>query len=62
MLITDRGKLTIVGVHFKSQKAYDEAIYAISSNMIEGWKPTKEDVEKLKERMMDEHGDLGRIL
>lgn len=61
MLETNKRKLTIMGVSFESNKAYEAALYAISSNMIEGWKPTKEDVEKFKERMKNKYGDLSHV-
>ena len=58
MLETNKKELTIMDVCFESVKAYEAALYAISSNIIEGWQPTKEDVLKFKERMKDKYGDL----
>lgn len=61
MLKTDKSKLTIMGVYFDSKKAYVAALYAISSNMIEGWQPTKEDIEKFKKRIENKYGDLSHV-
>lgn len=58
MLETNKKELTIMDVCFESVKTYEAALYAISSNIIEGWQPTKEDVLKFKERMKDKYGDL----
>jgi putative transcriptional regulator len=38
-----------MGVKFNNQKEFRGALYAISSNMIEGWQPTKQDVEQVKD-------------
>lgn len=48
-------------VYFESVKAYEAALYAISSNTIEGWEPSQEDVLKFKERMQNKHGDLAYV-
>ena len=61
MLNTNKKELTIMDVYFESVRAYDAALYAISSNMIEGWQPTKEDILKFKERMEKMHGDLAHF-
>lgn len=47
-LDVNRPQLTIMGVKFNNQKDFRGALYAISSNMIEGWQPTKQDVEQVK--------------
>lgn len=44
----NKPQLTIMGVKFNNQKDFKGALYAISSNMIEGWEPTKKDVEHIK--------------
>ncbi len=41
-----------MGVKFKNQKEFRGALYAISSNMIEGWQPTKQDVEQVKDYLI----------
>lgn len=45
----DKSKLTIMGVKFDSQKDFKGVWYALSTNMIEGWKPEKHDVEEMQE-------------
>jgi hypothetical protein len=47
-LEVNKSEMTILGVHFKNQTDFQSALYAISSNMIEGWRPTKKDVEDVK--------------
>ena len=47
-LDVNKPQLTIMGVRFNNQKDFRGALYAISSNMIEGWQPTKQDVEQVK--------------
>ena len=47
-LDVNKPQLTIMGVRFNNQKEFRGALYAISSNMIEGWQPTKKDVEQVK--------------
>ena len=42
-------KLTILGVPFDNRKIFNCGWYALSTNMIEGWQPTVEDVKRLKE-------------
>ncbi|WP_288624390.1 hypothetical protein [uncultured Streptococcus sp.] len=42
-------KLTILGVPFDNRKIFNCVWYALSTNMIEGWQPTVEDVKRLKE-------------
>lgn len=41
--------LTILGVPFDNRKIFNCVWYALSTNMIEGWQPTVEDVKRLKE-------------
>ncbi|MGY3778006.1 hypothetical protein [Isobaculum melis] len=45
----DKSNLTIMGVQFDSQKDFKGVWYALSTNMIEGWKPKKDDVEEMKQ-------------
>ena len=40
--------MTIMGVSFDNRLLFKSVWYAISTNMIEGWEPTVEDVERLK--------------
>lgn len=38
-------KMTILGVPFDDRKIFKCVWYALSTNMIEGWQPTIEDVK-----------------
>lgn len=51
MLKTDKNNQTIMGIKFDTVKEYKGVIYALSSNMIEGWQPTQKDVINLKVRI-----------
>lgn len=44
-----------MGVRFNNQKDFRGALYAISSDMIKGWQPTKQDVELLKHYLVLKH-------
>jgi hypothetical protein len=46
----DKSALTIMGVHFDNKNDFRGVWHALSTNMFEGWKPTKNDVLHLKER------------
>lgn len=54
-LDVNKPQLTIMGVRFNNQKDFRGALYAISSNMIEGWQPTKQDVERIKHYLVLKH-------
>ncbi|HGD3704279.1 hypothetical protein [Streptococcus agalactiae] len=45
-------KMTIMGVSFVDRGVFKSVWYALSTNMIEGWYPTVEDVERLKAEMI----------
>ena len=45
----DKEKMTIMGVVFESRSVFKSVWYALSTNMIEGWRPTVSDVEKLRD-------------
>ena len=51
----DKEKMMIMGVIFDNKKVFKSVWFALSTNMIEGWHPTVEDVERLRE----EAGALG---
>lgn len=51
-LDVNKPQLTIMGVKFNNQKEFRCALYAISSNMIEGWRPTKQDIEQVKDYLV----------
>ncbi|EOB29938.1 hypothetical protein D063_01963 [Streptococcus pneumoniae 3051] len=48
----DKEKLTIIGVAFENRSVFKSVWYALSTNMIEGWRPTVSDVEKLREEAL----------
>lgn len=56
----DQEKLTIMGVPFDSQKGFRFVWYVVSSNMIEGWEPSVEDVKRLRERAISKREDPRR--
>lgn len=58
MLETNREDFTIMDVDFETHQAYEAAFYALTSNIVEGGKPTKEDVLLLKESMHNKHPEL----
>ena len=41
----DKEKMTIMGVAFENRSVFKSVWYALSTNMIEGWRPTVIDVE-----------------
>lgn len=51
-LDVNKPQLTIMGVKFNNQKEFRGALYAISSNMMEGWEPTKQDIEQVKDYLV----------
>lgn len=56
----DKEKLMIMGVQFDSPKEFRIVWNAISTNMIEGWRPTGADVEALKKEMVSLRGATSR--
>lgn len=51
----DKSNLTIMGVQFDSQKDFKGVWYALSTNMIEGWEPKKQDVEEMKQYIIQKN-------
>ena len=49
----DKEKMTIMGVVFENRSVFKSVWYALSTNMIEGWRPTVSDVEKLRDEALD---------
>ena len=45
----DKEKMTIMGVAFENRSVFKSVWYALSTSMIEGWRPTVSDVEKLRD-------------
>lgn len=48
----DKEKMTIMGVAFENWFVFKSVWYALSTNMIEGWRPTVSDVEKLRDEAL----------
>ena len=48
----DKEKMTIMGVAFENRSVFKSVWYALSTNMIEGWRPTVSDVEKLRDEAL----------
>lgn len=48
----DKEKMTIMGIAFENRSVFKNVWYALSTNMIEGWRPTVSDVEKLRDEAL----------
>jgi hypothetical protein len=48
----DKEKITIMGVAFENRSVFKSVWYALSTNMIEGWRPTVIDVETLRDEAL----------
>lgn len=48
----DKEKMTIMGIAFENRSVFKSVRYALSTNMIEGWRPTVSDVEKLRDEAL----------
>lgn len=48
----DKEKMTIMGVAFENRSVFKSVWYALSTNMIEGWRPTVIDVETLRDELL----------
>ena len=48
----DKEKMTIMEVAFENWFVFKSVWYALSTNMIEGWRPTVSDVEKLRDEAL----------
>jgi hypothetical protein len=59
-LEVDKKNLTILDVQFDNAKEFKATLYAISSNMIEGWEPTRDDVVRMKEYVISRRGATSR--
>ena len=49
----DKENMTIMGVAFENRSVFKSVWYALSTKMIEGWRPTVSDVEKLRDEALD---------
>ncbi len=47
----NKSELTIMGIHFDNKRDFRSVWHALSTNMFEGWEPSKKDVLHLKERI-----------
>ena len=48
----DKEKMTIMEVAFENRTVFKSVWYALSTNMIEGWRPTVSDVETLRDEAL----------
>ena len=48
----DKEKMTIMGVAFENRSVFKSVWYALSTNMIEGWRPMVIDVETLRDETL----------
>ena len=48
----DKEKMIIMGVAFENRSVFKSVWYALSTNMIEGWRSTVSDVEKLRDEAL----------
>ncbi|HFV2646114.1 TPA: hypothetical protein ACH9EN_000435 [Streptococcus pneumoniae] len=48
----DKEKMTIMGIAFENRSVFRSVWYALSTNMIEGWRSTVSDVEKLRDEAL----------
>lgn len=48
----DKEKMTSMGVAFENRSVFKSVWYALSTNMIEGWRPTVSDIEKLRHEVL----------
>lgn len=51
-LDVNKEKMTIMGVSFENRMIFKSVWYDLSTNMIEGWQPTVEDVERLRDEAL----------
>ena len=48
----DKEKMIIMGVAFENRSVFKSVWYALSTNMIEGWRSTVSDIEKLRDEAL----------
>ena len=48
----DKEKMIIMGVAFENRSVFKSVWYALSTNMIEGWRHTVSDVETLRDEAL----------
>ncbi|KYF33790.1 hypothetical protein SMI10712_01644 [Streptococcus mitis] len=48
----EKEKMTIMGVAFENRSVFKSVWYVLSTNMIEGWRPTVIDVETLRDEAL----------
>lgn len=52
ILEVNKEKMTIMGVVFTNRKVFKSVLYALSTNVIEGWQPRVKDVERLRDEAL----------
>ena len=52
--------LTIMGIKFDNIKDFKSVWYALSTNIIEGWTPTSNDVIELKNKLISISKNMSR--
>nr|WP_181717315.1 hypothetical protein [Streptococcus salivarius] len=45
--------MTIKGIEFEDPFVFKSVWFALSTNMIEGWQPTVEDIKKLRDEAIE---------
>jgi hypothetical protein len=53
VLDVNKDEMTIMGVKFENYLDFNAVWYAVSSNMIEGWRPKVIVIERMKERVIE---------
>lgn len=48
----DKEKMIIMGVAFENRSVFKSVWHALSTNMIEGWRPTVSDIEKVRDEAL----------
>ena len=56
----DENDLTIMGIKFDNIKDFKSVWYALSTNIIEGWTPTSNDVIELKNKLISISKNMSR--
>ncbi|HEK9107187.1 TPA: hypothetical protein SUB18_000878 [Streptococcus equi subsp. zooepidemicus] len=51
-LDVNKDKMTIMGVVFPNKQVFKSVWFALSTNMIEGWQPSVQDVESLRDEAL----------
>ena len=57
-LDVNKAELTIMGIPFDNKKDFRGVWHALSTNMFEGWEPSKSDVLRLRKKAEMLRGEL----